>query len=100
MTKYAIFTLSMPKVGSWNGKWSGSDQCHVTFRQVDDSQLNGRQFDYDFEDGWQARISVRVVESQSIVQESIKDVKNFAGYDWMVDSILRFGEIKTGTYGN
>jgi len=94
------FTLSMPTANSWNGKWSGEGRVYAiikTFRthkaitKVADL-LRQRSFSYRWSDGWCACVSVKEVDSAEAKQLRKKSV-GFAGYDWMVDSILQYGKI-------
>ena len=85
------FTLTMPNRGSWDGKWSGEDRNYTLVRDFDDEhdQLDGRSWSYGWPDGWRAEVSARVVPEG----ETLKPSHGFRGYDWMVESILRYGKI-------
>jgi hypothetical protein len=94
------FELSMPGVGSWNGKWSGEGRCYAiikTFRGKKEAERAAKlasqgSFGWSFSDGWYASVSVRSVtatEARSLRKRSV----GFAGYDWMVKSILMYGQI-------
>lgn len=94
------FKLSMPGVSSWNGRWSGEGRDYVkvvTFRGKS-GKTKGQQllshgsYHYDFGDGWCARVDVEEVGSAGASRLRRKSA-GFCGYDWMVDSILQFGEI-------
>ncbi len=91
-----VFTLSMPNVGSWNGQWTGSTKVYARIRNPSikiQNDLDEKYFLYRWDDGWTARIDCKKVTAK----ESNKLVKNssgFCGYDWMIDSILKNGEIK------
>lgn len=94
------FTLSMPGVGSWDGKWSRQDECHVIVRSLTVSEavhaLNNHQSGYHhyaFGDGWAAGVSVREVD-RSEARKLRRKSDGFCGYDWMVDSILKHGKIQ------
>ena len=90
-----LFRLSMPNVSSWNGRWSGEGREYT--KLVDERQakheLKGSYY-YDFGDGWGARIDVTTVTGGEVAKIR-KRSDGFCGYDWMVDSILRHGEITT-----
>ena len=97
------FELSMPSVASWNGKWSGEGRAYVKTRNISkkmagecaiDEILKRRTFTYRWDDGWCAMVTVRKVESEEAVKLRRKSV-GFCGYDWMIDSILDYGEILT-----
>ena len=86
----------MPVVGSWDGKWTGADDYHAIVRYVRDEKgrkvLSNTLYDYDFGDGWVARIAVRPVaayEMNTIREKSA----GFCGYEWMIDAIIYEGEI-------
>ena len=92
------FILSMPNVGSWNGKWTGEKDVHAVVKNFTDKYwekikgnvLNGGY--YNFGDGWGASIDVKMVtalESKNLKKRSV----GFCGYDWMIDSLIDFGEI-------
>jgi hypothetical protein len=97
------FELSMPNVGSWNGKWSGRDNYYAIVRSSSCSKKSVEKFErianegyyhYNFGDGWSAGVTVKKVEGPE-VRKIKKNSRGFCGYDWMVDSILENGTIKT-----
>lgn len=95
------FTLSMPGKGSWNGKWSGEGRPFVIVRNLGQSKaarakgeaLTG-DYGYAWDDGWRANVNVREVDAKEARQLRAKSV-GFFGYGWMVDSLLRHGDIRT-----
>lgn len=89
-----VFELTMPHVGSWNGKWSGADRLYIrTKRECDvPKDLRDRDFHYRWEDGWEACVSVRKMPAKEAVKLERKS-NGFAGYDWMVRSIVKRGYI-------
>ncbi len=91
------FTLSMPGVNSWNGKWSGDEKLYAvvkTFREVPAREiLDKRRFSYSFGDGWIAAVTVAEVD-KAAARRIKKLSAGFCGYDWMIDSIIRHGSIK------
>lgn len=95
------FELTMPRVGSWNGRWSGEDKYYAVTRNLGRSKaareraasLDGQSFYHAWEDGWAASVRVRSVtarEASAIRKKS----KGLCGYEWMVDSILTHGRIQ------
>jgi hypothetical protein len=97
------FELSMPGCASWNGRWSGEGRAYLLVKNLGTSQkakargleiLQKRTFGYSWPDGWRASISVKEVTSQE-ARRLRKLSAGFCGYSWMVDSILRVGEITT-----
>lgn len=86
-----IFKLSMPNVGSWNNKWTGGGNCYARVRpdrQVP-KEIIGKSFCYNFGDGWTACVEV----ANNVVKAIMKKSVGFAGYDWMIDSIILNNEI-------
>ncbi len=99
------FILTMPNVGSWNGKWNAEGRLHAIVinytkiygkskeaKQKAETILNEGSFYYNFGDGWGACISVKRVTASEAANIRKKSA-GFGGYDWMVDSILRYGTI-------
>lgn len=97
MAKHAIFELSMPNRGSWNGGWSGASDKYVKSRELplkgNDNVKDGAYHYYNFGDGWGAGITVRIVDGAKAKNAEIKGSKGFCGYDWMIDSIMKNGKI-------
>lgn len=95
--KILAFTLTMPSVASWNGRWSGERDLYVktrklTNKQLAESPLEEKSYRYNFGDGWAANVSVRAVDSKER-QQLTKRSKGFCGYEWMIDSIIENGKI-------
>ena len=91
------FRLSMPGVGSWNGRWTGEGQlfCKVMSLPRDKAApLVDRSFDYVFGVGWRASVSVRQVDAKE-ARKLRKATRGFCGYEWMIASILKHGRIQT-----
>lgn len=96
-----LFELSMPKAGSWDGKWSGDGggylrKC-VVKKHTGDSVMKGKtkaSFCYDFGDGWVAGVDVKIVTAQE-ANKLVRNSRGFAGYDWMIREILQHGRILT-----
>ncbi len=92
---FVAFILSMPGRNTWNGKWSGDDLLQAIVKEFDDNDKMPfalQPYEYDFKDGWRARIDVRVVDPVEAAELERKS-KGFWGYDWMVDSIIHHGDI-------
>ena len=90
------FTLSMPNVASWDGKWSGQDPLYVKVVNFGVSKeqnarakeiLGEEYFHYNFGDGWSAGVSIKEVGSREAARLRKKS-DGFCGYDWMVRSII------------
>ena len=112
------FELTMPKVNSWNGKWSGEDKKFYHIRNVDkktgeklmqdavsyplykglfEREKVGetspqKKYYYNFGDGWGANITAEVVTAKEASKRR-KASSGFCGYEWMVDSIILYNEI-------
>lgn len=93
------FELTMPNIGSWNGKWSGQDQKYYLHKtvsnQIAEKILSGEEkqnFYYNFGDGWGANITVEKVDSLE-KRKREKVSKGFCRYGWMVESIIKNNKI-------
>lgn len=88
-----LFVLRMTKVGTWNGRWTGEGSIFARTRDVKKHPgCKEGSYRYAWNDGWEAEISVKKVTAQEAA-ESMKWSEGFLGYDWMIDSILKYGEI-------
>ena len=92
------FTLSMPGCPSWNGKWSGEGKRYVIVRRFTSKEvenaisiLDKQSFSYRWDDGWMARIDVHQIGSQQAAKLR-KESDGFCGYDWMVETIVKYGK--------
>lgn len=95
------FVLTMPSNNSWNGKWSGDDKLFVVTRnfigaksKARAAEISEQSYYHNFGDGWTAKVEVRTVDSAA-AEKLRKKSKGFCGYDWMIDSIIQQGEIRT-----
>jgi len=89
------FEITMPNVGSWNGQWTGEKNLHFAFRNLDKetlSKIDGKNYYYNFGDGWGANIKVIRMDSKSRAKIQRRN-KGFMGYDWMIDSIINNDKI-------
>ena len=95
----ALFVLSMPRIGSWNGKWSGSNKVYAL---VKTAFMRGKpvfpnlkegDYGYDFGDGWFASVNVKFV-TPSEARAVMKHSSGFCGYDWMCNDICINGSIR------
>lgn len=89
MMTRVLFELTMPNRNSWNGAWSGDKKKHTVIREIPIQQVEKMKpsYYYDFGDGWGASIDVRLAGRE-------KATNMFAGYSWMIDSILKHNEIR------
>jgi hypothetical protein len=91
------FKLTMPRNNSWNGRWSGDEKLYVktkTFlgQSIKKAEKLVGSHHYDFGDGWCAQINVSIVDS-SQARRLNKNSLGFCGYDWMIDSLITYGDI-------
>ena len=93
-----LFELSMPNVGSWNNRWSGERDYYAVSRRDYDvdkkllPEIIDKSFFYNFGDGWTACVKVsKITHAES--KKILKNSKGFCGYEWMVNSICKYGEI-------
>ena len=89
-----VFELTMPHVGSWNGKWSGADRRYIRTKKecTVPKELWGKSFDYRWDDGWGACVSVTKMSAREAARLDRMSA-GFAGYDWMIDSLIMRGYI-------
>lgn len=91
-TKMLIaFTLSMPNVGSWNGKWTGAGQVRAIIVNIGSKKrakqiIDNSSYSYNFGDGWRASINAEKVDAKE-ARRLRKASVGFCGYEWMIDSI-------------
>ena len=88
--KRMIFELSMPRNNSWNNKWSGENNKYTVAKKLTKKCVEKLKdyYTYSFGDGWVAAVSVREAKPRE------KATGKFCGYDWMIDKIIAYGEIR------
>lgn len=101
-----LFQLTMPGVGSWNGQWSGASRFFGKVKNVGRSKqaeekgreiLESSPYRYNWDDGWAASIEVSQVDAKEAarLRRVIRKAnEGFCGYDWMVNSLLHYGDIR------
>ena len=101
-TTLLSFELSMPNVGSWNGKWTRQGKPYIIVDCLPKSEaekarriLEKRYYRYNFGDGWSAGVVVKEIPDRKTAAKLRKISAGFCGYDWMVSSIIRDGYIRT-----
>ena len=90
-----VFELSMPNKGSWNGRWSQEGQLFVRTRPERDvpRECWDKSFYHRWDDGWTACVTTtRMTAAEARKLE--RKTKGFCGYDWMIESIIRHGDIR------
>ena len=65
------FIITMPNVGSWNGRFSGANKLFCVIKKITAAKektraqsLIGQDFYYNFGDGWGANVEVRQVSAE------------------------------------
>lgn len=93
------FTLTMPSSPSWNGKWSGADRLWCVVREYTEARAteiakatSSTHYYYRWDDGWAANVQARIVSAAEAAKLRKKSA-GFKGYEWMIDSIERYGKI-------
>ena len=83
------FELTMPNVGSWNGKWTGADKKYFLIKNLSKSELaniafkDGRvSFYYNFGDGWGANVAAEIVDGKEAIRrpKTQKDLVDMIGW--------------------
>ena len=101
MATKILFTLTMPGRNSWNGRWSGDGNVYARVRTFSAPKrhaetikriLSQPNYTYDFGDGWVAQVAVREIKSDE-AQKIMKKSVGFAGYEWFIESIVKYGKI-------
>jgi len=102
--KHIAFILSMPNVGSWDGKWTGEGDFHCLVRSYTHTKespnseylnvISKTSHYYSFEDGWGASVRTEEIKGNQISKYK-RLSKGFHGYNWMVDEIEEHGRILT-----
>lgn len=99
------FELTMPNVGSWNGRWTGAGRKYFAHRNMKNDKatkakiaelLQGeesRGFYHNFGDGWGAMVTMRIVDAATRGKER-RVSAGFCGYEWMIDNILEYGKTR------
>lgn len=102
--RYIAFELTMPRNNSWNGKWTGDSKRYIRIIKVSEKAFEDKfrkykeilkqtPFFYDFSDGWEAQIDVKEVSLEEA--KKLKKISSgFCSYDWMLQSLILYGEIK------
>lgn len=105
--KQISFELTMPNVGSWNGKWTGAQNKYYVIRKFDnqtvsklmenarltDEKIPYKSHHYNFGDGWSANVTMQIVDAKE-ANKRRKISSGFCGYEWMIDSIISHGQIQ------
>lgn len=94
----------MPNRGSWNGRWSGENNLYAVVKTFGRGKkasercaklIASGSWYYRWEDGWGASIKVRQVDATE-ARRIRKASRGFCGYEWMIESILKYDKILAG----
>jgi len=93
------FELSMPGRSSWVTGPLTKGKLYCRIKNVGVSKKARAKWEklighhhYRWADGWAAQVTVREVTSTA-ARKLRKDSQGFCGYDWMIESLARFGAI-------
>ena len=92
-----LFELSFPNKGSWDNHWSRENEKHIVAMadKYVKPELIDKNYFYDFGDGWGANVKVYKMSGNTNEYRAIlKNNTGFCGYEWMVRSIVKNGEIQ------
>lgn len=91
-----LFELTMPHVGSWDGKWSEEKGTHIIVKPEREVRkfLWDQDYYYSWPDGWTCCIKCKRISAAEARKLASKS-SGFCGYNWMVDSIIHYGSIMT-----
>ena len=88
----------MPSNNSWDGKWSGTKKNYTIRKNITDKTLTelfgdktSNSWYYNFGDGWTAKVTGTLLNKG----ERAKKSDGFCGYNWMVNSIIWYNEIRS-----
>ena len=87
-----IAELTIPHNNSWNGRWSGENNKYTkVFSNTDSNKMRSfiGYYRYNFGDGWAANVEIR----ESKWRERVTN--RFCGYEWMIESIKKYKEIRS-----
>lgn len=90
-----VFKLTMPNRNTWNGKWTGDEMIFARSKKDKDvpKEVIGKSFLHHWDDGWIACVSVEKMDCKE-ANKLMRMSNGFCGYDWMIESIIRYGEIR------
>ena len=90
-----VFELTMPNFNTWNGRWSGENKRFIRVKpnRSVPRDIVGKDYFYDFGDGWSANINVSRMDAAE-ARKLAKASSGFMSYDWMITSILKHGAIR------
>ncbi len=92
------FTLTMPGVASWNGRWTGEGRLYCIVKNFRGKKQEERAkellkkayWSHSWDDGWRASIEAKQVDAKEAARLRRKS-NGFCGYDWMVNRIIDHG---------
>ena len=92
------FRLSMPNVNTWNWRWTGEGRNYTITKNLTNKKaiflgldkVKNTSWHYHWSDGWSACVTATVIPKGERVRKS----DGFCGYNWMVDEIIWYNEIR------
>jgi hypothetical protein len=96
------FQLTMPNVGSWNGKWSGANKKYYRVQNISKTWIKKQEhfkdllekgrdsWHHSWNDGWGANVTVEIIDATE-AKKRRKESAGFCGYEWMIDNIKYYG---------
>jgi hypothetical protein len=90
--KFILYEIQDTSIGSWNGKYSGSDQRYTFTERIEKRTYIPKKssYHYNFGDGWSLNIIVSTISK--IEAEKLKP-NGFRDYEWMISSIKKHEKI-------
>jgi hypothetical protein len=98
----------MPNVGSWNGKWTGSDKKYYVIQKISTKWLKKQEhfkellekgrdsWHHSWNDGWGANVTAEIIDAAE-ARKRKKISSGFCGYNWMIDNIKYYGSTEKET---
>ena len=90
------FVLRMRNTPTWNGSWSGAGRLYAKRVNVPKARaeelLKEGSFWWSWSDGWSCAVDV-VKPSPAEARAMAKNTRGFCGYEWMIKSIILYGQI-------
>lgn len=90
------FVLRMRNTPTWNGRWSGEGELYAKrVRMAPDKAeelLKEGSFFFRWSDGWSCSVDV-VKPTPAEARAMAKKTRGFCGYEWMINSIVLYGQI-------
>lgn len=95
--------LTMPNIGSWNGRWTGESNKYYVIEKISDKYLKSKEhfkelldtgsasWYYSWNDGWGANVRAEIIDAAT-ARKRRKESKGFCSYEWMIQTIKYYGK--------